>query len=84
MTRSMGALLCLSLLLVSPGPLMAQGEYEVDLSAIEREIAKTAAKPYSLGGFVALTPTVFELDRDAALYRLRFFDRDVGNPLARR
>ncbi len=61
---------------------MAQGEYEVDLSAIEREIAKTVAKPYSLGGFVAFTPTVFGSDRDAALYRLRFFNRDVGNPLA--
>ena len=40
-----------------------------------------AAKPYSLGGFVAFTPTVFGLDRDAALYRLRFFDQDVSNPL---
>jgi hypothetical protein len=82
MIHRVGGLLWLALLLVSPGLLWAQGEYEVDLSAIEREIAKTAATPYSLGGFVAFTPTLFGLDRDAALYRLRFFNRDVSNPLA--
>jgi hypothetical protein len=80
MSRRVGGLLCLVLLL-SSGPLWAQGDYEVDLSAIEKEIAQVAARPYSLGGFVALTPTVFGLDRDAALYRLRFFDQDVSNPL---
>jgi hypothetical protein len=66
---------------MSSGPLWAQGDYEVDLSAIEKEIATTVARPYSLGGFVALTPGLFGLDREAALYRLRWFNRDVSNPL---
>ena len=81
MSCRLGRLLCLALLFVSSGPLWAQGNYEVDLSAIEQEIARTVTKPYSLGGFVAVTPTVFGLDRDAALYRLRFFNHDVSNPL---
>jgi hypothetical protein len=81
MSCRVGGLLGLAFLLVASGPLWAQGAYEVDLSAIEKEIAQVAARPYSLGGFVAFTPTVFGLDRDAALYRLRFFDQDVSNPL---
>jgi hypothetical protein len=78
MSRSVGGLLCLALLLVSTGLLRAQGEYEVDLSAIEKEIARTVARPYSLGGFAVFTPTLFGLDREAAFYRLRFFNRDEG------
>ena len=81
MSCRVGGLLCLALLLLSSGLLWAQGDYEVDLSAIEKEIAQVAARPYSLGGFAAFTPTLFGLDRDAALYRLRFFDQDVSNPL---
>jgi hypothetical protein len=80
MSGRVGGLLGL-ILLLSSGPLWAQGEYEVDLSAIEKEIAQVAARSYSLGGVVAFTPTLFGLDRDAALYRLRFFNQDVRNPL---
>ena len=53
-----------------------QSEYEFDLSEIEKEIEK---KPYSIGGFLELEPILFGLDRDAALYRLKFFDRDEGS-----
>ena len=60
-------------------PSFAQDSYQVDLSAIEREIAQAAGKPYSVGGFVEFQPTVFGLDRDAAFYRTRFFRRDRGS-----
>lgn len=46
-------------------------EYRFDVSEVEK-------KPYHLGGYAEVRPVLFGLDRDAALYRLRFFDRDVG------
>ena len=49
-------------------------EYKFDLSEIEK-------KPYHLGGYVELRPVLFGLDRDAALYKLKFFNRDEGNTL---
>jgi hypothetical protein len=49
----------------------AQDEYEFDLSEIEK-------KPYSFGGYIEARPVLFGLDRDAALYKLKFFDRDEG------
>ncbi len=82
MKCGMGALLlCSSLFFLSALPLYAQGEYEIDLSEIEKEIERTVEKPYSLGGFVEFEPTLFGLDQDAAFYRLRFFDRDEGTIL---
>lgn len=59
-------------------PAFSQSEYEFDLSEIEKEIEK---KPYSIGGFLEFEPILFGLDRDAALYRLKFFDRDEGPTL---
>ncbi len=56
-------------------PAFPQGEYEFDLSEIEEEVEQ---KPYSIGGLVECEPILFGLDRDAALYRLKFFDRDEG------
>ena len=55
--------------------------YEIDLSEIEKAIERTAKTPYSLGGFLEFEPILFGLDRDAAFYRLQFFDRDEGNLL---
>jgi hypothetical protein len=49
-------------------------EYEFDLSEIEK-------KPYSIGGFLEFRPVIFGLDRDAAFYRLKFFDQDEGKTL---
>jgi len=46
-------------------------EYRFDVSKVEK-------KPYHLGGYAEVRPVLFGLDRDAALYRLRFFDWDVG------
>jgi hypothetical protein len=49
-------------------------EYTFDLAEIEK-------KPYHLGGYAEINPILFGLDRDAALYRLRFYDRDEGSVL---
>jgi hypothetical protein len=46
-------------------------EYTFDLSEIEK-------KPYHIGGYAELRPVLFGLDRDAALYQLRFYNRDEG------
>ena len=60
----------LSLLLV-PQVALAQDVYEFDLSEIEK-------KPYSFGGYIEVRPVLFGFDRDAALYKLKMFDRDEG------
>lgn len=48
-------------------------KFEVDLSDLQKEIDKVAAKPYSLGGFVEAQPTLSGVDRDSAFSRVRFF-----------
>jgi len=52
----------------------AEDEYKFDLSEIEK-------KPYHIGGYVEFRPVVSWLDRDAALYKLRFFNRDEGKTI---
>jgi hypothetical protein len=47
-------------------------EYTFDLSEIEK-------KPYYFGGYAELRPILFGLDKDSALYKLRFYNRDEGN-----
>jgi len=49
-------------------------EYKFDLSEIEK-------KPYHVGGYAEFRPVLFVLDRDAALYKLRFFNRDEGKTI---
>jgi hypothetical protein len=49
----------------------AEEEYKLELSEIEKKL-------HHLGGYVELTPVLFGLDRDASLYRLRFYNRDEG------
>ena len=46
-------------------------EFTFDLDEIEK-------KPYHLGGYAEINPILFKLDRDAALHKLRFYDRDEG------
>jgi len=46
-------------------------EYKFDASEIEK-------KPYHLGGYGEFRPVVNGLDHDAALYKLRFYNRDEG------
>jgi hypothetical protein len=49
-------------------------EYSFDLSELEK-------KPYHFGGYAELRPVLSGLDRDAALYRLRFYNRDESHTL---
>ncbi|MBE0574718.1 MAG: hypothetical protein IH613_02370 [Desulfuromonadales bacterium] len=42
------------------------------------DVAEFEKKPYHLGGYAEVRPVLFGLGRDAALYRLRFYDRDEG------
>jgi hypothetical protein len=59
------------LLLLVPQLVPAQDEYKFDLSEIEK-------KQYSFGGYIEARPVLFGFDREAALYKLKFFDRDEG------
>ena len=52
----------------------AEEEYKFELSEIEK-------KPYHLGGFLELRPVLFGLDRDASLYKLKFFNRNEGKTI---
>lgn len=52
----------------------AEEEYKFDLSEIEK-------KPYHLGGYVELRPVLFGLDRDASLYKLKFYNRNEGKTI---
>ena len=53
---------------------LAEEEYKFELSEIEK-------KPYHLGGYLELRPVLFGLDRDASLYKLKFFNRDEGKTI---
>jgi len=59
-------------------PALCQDEYQFDLSEIEKEIEK---KPYYLGGFLEFRPVLFGPDRDAAFYKLRYFDQNEGSTM---
>jgi hypothetical protein len=58
-------------LLFVPQFARAEDEYSFDLDEIEK-------KPYSFGGYVEVRPVLFGFDRDAAIYKLKMFDRDEG------
>jgi hypothetical protein len=62
------------LLILSVTFALADEEYKFDLSEIEK-------KPYHIGGYVEFRPVVFWLERDTALYKLRFYNRDEGNTI---
>jgi len=63
----------LCVMLLSSSALAAE-EYKFDLSEIEK-------KPYHLGGYGELRPVLFALDRNVALYRLKFYNRDEGRTI---
>ncbi len=71
----MGLLLfSLFLLLHWPAPLPAEETYTFDLNEIEK-------KPYHFGGYVEMKPTLFRTRRDSSLYRLKYYNRDIGSSL---
>jgi hypothetical protein len=47
-------------------------EYKLDLSEIEK-------KTVTLGGYAEFRPILFGLDKDASLYKLRYYNQDFGN-----
>ena len=57
-----------------PKALHAEDTYTFDL-------AETEKKPYHLGGYIEARPLNFWTDTNAALYRLKFYNRDEGRTL---
>jgi hypothetical protein len=57
-----------------------KARFEIDLSDLQKEVDKVAAKPYSLGGFAEFQPTLLGIDRDSAVSRARFFRSWPENP----
>ena len=65
---------CLPIFFIAPYvviPSYAE-EYSFDLSEIEK-------KPYHLGGHMELKPYIFMSDKDARLYKLRYYNRNEGD-----
>jgi len=57
-----------------PQALHAEESYTFDLSETEK-------KPYHFGGYIEAKPVNFWTDHDAALYKLKFYNRDEGKTL---
>ncbi|MCA1747636.1 MAG: hypothetical protein LC655_08055, partial [Bacteroidales bacterium] len=70
-TQVFWSVLLTGALLWPGGTCVLAEEYRFDIAEFEK-------KPYHLGGYAELRPVLLSLDRDAALYRLRFFDQDEG------
>ena len=69
------SLLYLSLFLLTLFPRLALAEdYSFDPSEIEK-------KPYHFGGYIELKPVLFKLDKDASLYKLKFYKRKEGSTI---
>ncbi len=69
------SLLYLPLFLLVLFPRLAWAEdYSFDPAEIEK-------KPYHLGGYIELKPALLELNKDASLYKLKFFNRKEGNTI---
>jgi hypothetical protein len=57
-----------------------KGRFEIDLSELQKEVDKVAAKPYSLGGFLEFQPTLLGIDQDSAVSRARFYRSRPDSP----
>ncbi len=42
------------------------------------EASETEKKPYHIGGYIEAMPILFGLDKNASLYKLNFYNRNVG------
>ncbi len=60
-----------ALLITSPESCFS-AEFTFDMSEVEK-------KPYSFGGYLESKLLLFGLDKQTALYRLRFYDQNEGN-----
>lgn len=43
------------------------------------DVAETEKKPYHIGGYLEFYPILFGLDKNAALYKLNFYNRNIGD-----
>jgi hypothetical protein len=43
------------------------------------DISETEKKSYTLGGYAEFRPILFGLDKDASLYKLRYYNQEFGN-----
>jgi len=67
-------ILLIGFALLLPTAGLAEESYTFDISEIEK-------RPYHVGGYVELRPVVYGLDRDSALYKLQYYNRDRGATL---
>jgi hypothetical protein len=67
-------LLLALLLIISFTPPVDAEDYTFDISEIEK-------KSYYIGGYAELRPVIFGLDKNASLYKLKFYNRDEGDAL---
>ncbi|MBP1746419.1 MAG: hypothetical protein H6Q54_1034, partial [Deltaproteobacteria bacterium] len=75
----MNRLLAVAIILVLlPGFVFAEGEYDLELKDLEKQIEK---KPYTFGGYLEYRPILFGLDKSASLYKLRYYDHSLGETL---
>jgi hypothetical protein len=72
--KKMAALLLPAAMLLLMPSYGSTQEYQFDLAEIEK-------KPYKLGGYAEVTPILYKVDKDAAFYRLKFYNRDEGSTL---
>jgi hypothetical protein len=68
--KTLARLLCF-LIILQPLTIFAEENYTFELSEIEK-------KPYSLGGYIEFQPVLFGLDKDASLYKLKFYNKNEG------
>ena len=64
-------ILCVLTLAFVPRLVFAQDEYSFDSAEIEK-------KPYSFGGYIEARPVLLVPDEDAALHKLKLFDKNEG------
>ncbi|MGB9700089.1 MAG: hypothetical protein ACPL5I_11965 [Thermodesulfobacteriota bacterium] len=78
MWRAKLYLLVVLLFLIISGLVYASEEKE----EFKFELSEVEKKPYHLGGYGEFRPVLNVLDRDAALYKLKFYNRDEGKTTA--
>ena len=74
MNRAIPSILIWVLILSLPG--LCRGAEEKE--EFKFELSETEKKPYHVGGYGEFRPVLNGLDQDAALYKLKFYNRDEG------
>ncbi|MEN6321177.1 MAG: hypothetical protein ABFD82_20850 [Syntrophaceae bacterium] len=64
----------ISMVILSPTLVFGEDKYTFDP-------AETEKKPYHFGGYVEAKPILFGLDKDSAMYKLKFYNRNEGKTI---